>query len=230
MEKVLHIVASPRDESYSTRLAEAFFESYRHLRPNDVVETLDVFRDDIPSFSAPAAKAKYTVMVGKTPRDSDEAAWQPVLQSIDHFKSFDKYVLSCPMWNFGIPYRLKQYIDVIVQPSLTVAFSPATGYSGLVTGRPLLLLLARGGVYPSGNPLETFDFQETYLRSIFGFIGFTDIRTVVIQGVLQKKPEQVEADMQHAIKLAQDAAGEFAGEVAFRDTVKPDDVQRSPVA
>jgi hypothetical protein len=39
----------------------------------------------------------------------------------------------------------------------------------------MMLLLARGGVYRSGNPQETFDFQETYLRCIFGFIGFTDI-------------------------------------------------------
>ena len=55
----------------------------------------------------------------------------------------------------------------------------------------MMLLLARGGIYQSGNPLETFDFQESYLRAIFGFIGFTDIRTVTIQGTMQSKPEQV---------------------------------------
>src|SRR5512141_2414129 len=112
-------------------------------------------------------------------------AWQHVVETVDRFKSADKVLVSSPMWNFGIPYRLKQYIDVIVQPSLTVAYSPEKGYTGLVTGRPMMLLLARGGVYRPGNPLETFDFQETYLRSIFGFIGFTDIRSVVIQGTLQ---------------------------------------------
>jgi FMN-dependent NADH-azoreductase len=119
------------------------------------------------------------------------------------------------MWNFSVPYRLKQYIDVIVQPSLTVAFSPEKGYTGLVTGKPLMLILARGGAYQSGNPLETFDFQESYLRCIFGFIGFTDIRTVYIQGTMQR-PEQVEDATRKAIAEAAGAAKEFAGEVVMQ--------------
>ena len=119
------------------------------------------------------------------------------------------------MWNFGVPYRLKQYIDVIVQPSLTVAFSPEKGYTGLVTGKPLMLILARGGAYPAGNPIETFDFQEPYLRCIFGFIGFTDIRTIYIQGTMQG-PEQVEAATRKATAEAINAAKEFAGEVAMQ--------------
>ena len=210
MASLLHIVASPRNESYSTRLAQAFLDVYENIQPKDHIETLDVFRDDIPLFDAPAAKAKYAVMNGQTPKDENEAAWQPAIEAINHFKSFDKYVLSSPMWNFGIPYRLKQYIDVIVQPSLTFAYSPEKGYTGLVTGRPMMLLLARGGVYNSGNPLETFDFQESYLRAIFGFIGFTDIRAVTIQGTQQNKHEQVEDDMQKAVVAVQDAAKEFA--------------------
>ena len=216
MAKLLHILASPRVESYSTRVAKAFLDSYRQARPDDRIEVLDLFQADIPPFHAPQAKAKYAVMAGQTPRDEAEAAWQPVIKTINHFKGFDKYVLSSPMWNFGVPYRLKQYIDVIVQPSLTVAYSPEKGYTGLVTGRPLMLILARGGEYQTGNPCETFDFQETYLRCIFGFIGFTDIRAIHIQGTLQNKPEQVEADTRKAIAEASDAAMEFAGEAAMR--------------
>jgi FMN-dependent NADH-azoreductase len=208
-------VASPRGESYSTRLANAFLETYRQARPQDRIETLDLFRAEIPPFAAPQAKGKYAVMSGQTPRDEAEAAWKTVIETINHFKRFDKYVLSCPMWNFGIPYRLKQYIDVIVQPSLTFAFSPDKGYSGLVTGRPLLLLLARGGAYGSGNPLETYDFQESYLRTVFGFIGFTDVRAVTIQNTMQDKTEKFAADLRQAIAAAQDAAHEFAGESAM---------------
>ena len=210
MANLLHIVASPRNESYSTRLAQAFLDVYKNIQPKDHIETLDVFRDDVPLFDAPAAQAKYAVMNGQTPKDENEEAWQPVIEAINHFKRFDKYVLSSPKWNFSIPFRLKQYIDVIVQPSLTVAYSPEKGYTGLVTGRPMMLLLARGGVYNSGNPLKTFDFQESYLRAIFGFIGFTDIRAVTIQGTLQNKHEQVQDDMQKAVIAVQDAAREFA--------------------
>jgi FMN-dependent NADH-azoreductase len=210
MANLLHILASPRVESYSTRVAKAFLDSYRQSRPGNRVEALDLHKAGIPPFYAPQAKAKYAVMTGQTPRDEAEAAWLPVVETIDHFKKFDAYLLSCPMWNFGVPYRLKQYIDVIVQPSLTVSFSADKGYTGLVTGKPLMLILARGGVYREGNPCETSDFQETYLRGIFGFIGFTDIRAVHIQGTMQNSPEQVEADTRKAIAEAAAAAKELA--------------------
>ena len=212
MANVLHIIASPRVESYSTRVARAFLDSYRQARPEDRLETLDLYKADIPPFTAPQAKAKYAVMAGQAPKSEAEAAWQTVIKTINHFKGFDKYVLSCPMWNFSVPYRLKQYIDVIVQPSLTVAFSPEKGYSGLVTGRPLMLILSSGGAYQPGNPCETYDFQETYLRCIFGFIGFTDIRTIRIQGTMQNKPEQFEAEIGKIIAQAASSAREFAGE------------------
>ena len=216
MAKVLYIQASPRTESFSTRLANAFAESYRKTRPDDRTEVLDLFAADIPLFTAPAAKAKYAVMGGQPPRDAAETAWQGVIKVINHFKGFDKYVLSCPMWNFGIPYRLKQYIDVIVQPGLTFSYSPEKGYSGLVAGRPLMLLLARGGTYPAGNnPAQTMDFQESYLRAIFGYMGFTEIRTVIIDGTLAKKPEQLEADTAKAIAAAGEAAVQFAQEAVL---------------
>jgi FMN-dependent NADH-azoreductase len=215
MASLLHIVASPRGDSYSTQLAKAFLDAYCQVRPQDQIETLDLYKVTIPEFYAPAAKAKYSVMGGQTPRDEAEAAWKPVIEAINHFKRFDKYVVSSPMWNFSIPYRLKQYIDVIVQPSLTVAFSPEKGYTGLVSGRPMTLLLARGGIYQPGNPLETFDFQETYLRAIFGFIGFKDIRTVAIQGTLQSPPDKFQADLRSAIAQCQEAAREIAGEAVF---------------
>ena len=209
MASVLHIVASPRGESYSTRVAGAFLDSYRR-QPGDRIEVLDLYKAEIPPFHAPQAKAKYAVAAGQAPRDEAEAAWQPVIKTINHFKSFDKYVLSSPMWNFGIPYRLKQYIDVIVQPSLTVSYSPEKGYVGLVTGKPLALILARGGAIKPAILRQTFDFQESYLRCIFGFIGVTDVRSICIQGTMQSSGEQLEAATRQAIAEASDAAVEFA--------------------
>jgi FMN-dependent NADH-azoreductase len=212
MANLLHILASPRADSYSTRVAKAFLDSYRQARPGDRIETLDLYQADIPPFNAPQAKGKYAILAGQTPRDEAEAAWRPVVETINHFKRFDKYVLSSPMWNFSVPYRLKQYIDVIVQPSLTFSHSPENGYTGLVQDKPLMLILARGGVYHPGNPLETFDFQETYLRAVFGFIGFTDIRTILIEGTLQSPLEQLEAAAKRAVAEAGEAAKQFAGE------------------
>jgi FMN-dependent NADH-azoreductase len=209
---VLHIVASPRPDSYSTRVAKAFLDACRSAQPSVRVETLDLFAGDkVPPFAAPAAKAKYAVMGGQPPRDDAEAAWRPVIDTINHFKSFDHYVISSPMWNFNIPYPLKQYIDVIVQPGLTFKYEAGKGYTGLVTGKPVILVLARGGSYGPGDPTQTFDFQESYLRGILGFIGLTDIRSVRIQNTLQNPPAQVEADTQKAIAEATASVAAFVG-------------------
>ena len=85
----------------------------------------------------------------------------------DHFKSADKYLVSLPMWNFSIPYKLKHYIDLLVHRRLTFSFTPEEGYKGLVTGRPLVAVCARGGDGP-GSGAEAWDQQgkylETYLR------------------------------------------------------------------
>ncbi len=209
MARVLHIVASPRAESFSTRVADAFLRTYGRSNPRDAVETFDLFKADIPPFTAPQAKAKYAVLAGQAPTSEAEVAWQGVIKVINHFKRFDKYVLSSPMWNFNIPYRLKQYIDIIVQPGMTFSYSPDKGYTGLITGKPLMLILARGGNYGPGNPCDTYDFQESYLRGIFGFIGFTSIKSVYIQGTLMNKPEQVEADTRKAMDDASNAAMQF---------------------
>jgi FMN-dependent NADH-azoreductase len=209
MAKILHIVASPRGESYSQRVCGAFVTEYRRACPGDAVETLDLYQAEIPPFLAPQAKAKYAVLAGQAPQNEAETAWAGIIKTISHFKGFDKYVVSSPMWNFNIPYRLKQYIDVIVQPGLTFSYSPEKGYAGLVTGRPLMLILARGGNYGPGNPCETYDFQETYLRGIFGFIGFTDIKSVCINGTLMNQPQQVEADLRKAMAEATEAAHRF---------------------
>lgn len=210
MANILHIQASPRPESFSARLADEFIREYRQSHPADNIELLDMFEDKIPPFLAPEAKGKYAVLSGQAPKDEAQAAWQEVINAIDHFKKFDKYILSSPMWNFSIPYRLKQYIDVIIQPGLTFNYSPETGYVGLVTGKPMMLLMARGGAsYGPGDPRTTYDFQESYLRSIFGFIGFTDIKSVFINGTLQNTPEQLESDMQKALADTGAAAKAF---------------------
>lgn len=200
MPKILHIQASPRgNESFSTRAAEAFLASFAAAHKGYQIETLDLFRAPIPEFRAPAAKAKYAVMSGREPEGEAEEAWRPVIDAIRQFKSAAVYVVSAPMWNFSIPYRLKNYIDVITQPGLTFRFSPQTGYTGLVTGRPVVLVLARGGAYGSGTGGEAYDHQVTYLRTFLGFIGFTDIRTVLVEPTLHAGPQGAEAALAKAM-------------------------------
>ena len=127
MAKVLYIQASPRGErSYSTAAAEAFLASYREANPKDEIVTINLFTKELPPFDGNALQAKYNIMHGEEHSEQDRAAWRAVEAIIEEFKAADKYVLSIPMWNFGIPYALKHYIDLIVQPGYTFRFDPET--------------------------------------------------------------------------------------------------------
>jgi FMN-dependent NADH-azoreductase len=185
MSTLLHVKASPRgDRSYSAAAASAFLEAYRSAHADDTVDTLDVFAESLPAFDGPALDAKYAILHGGKPSPEGRAAWGEVERTIERFASADKYLFSLPMWNFGIPYRLKHLFDVIVQPSYTFSFSPEKGYTGLVTGKPAVAVYARGGAYPPGSDGEAFDLQKKYLELILGFIGFTDIHSVVVEPTL----------------------------------------------
>ena len=210
MAKLLHISASPRPKrSYSLRVAEAFVEAYKKAHPADTVAQVDVATAEIPAFGAMAVSAKYRILHGEDHTAEEAETWKAVEACIEQFKSADKYVLSSPMWNFGIPYRLKQYIDVLVQPGYTFSFSPEKGYQGLVTGKPALLILARGGAYAEGSDTAGYDMQMPYLKLILGFMGFTQIDTLVIEPTLQQGREAAQEKLSQAIAGAQERAITF---------------------
>jgi len=210
MSRILYIQASPRGErSKSIAVADAFIKVYKQKHPNDEIVTLNVFNAPIPAFDGLAVQAKYTIMHGNKHSEQEKQAWEHVERVIDQFKSADKYVLAVPMWNFGIPYRLKQYIDIIVQPGYTFTYSQDTGYQGLVTGKPSLVVYARGGEYPAGSQAEAFDLQKKYIELILGFMGFKDIRSLVVEPTLQSGPDVADAKVKEAINTAKKIAAEF---------------------
>jgi FMN-dependent NADH-azoreductase len=194
MSKLLYIQASPRGgRSKSISVADAFIEEYRRLRPSDTIDTLNVFTADLPAFDGPVVQAKYNILHGRPQGPDDQRAWKAVEAVIGRFKSADQYLLAVPMWNFGIPYRLKHYFDVLIQPGYTFGVSPEKGYFGLVTGKPLVVVYARGGEYPAGSPSAAYDMQKPYVELAFGFMGFTDIRSIVFEPTLQGSPEEIDA-------------------------------------
>ena len=206
MPTILHLKASPRAESVSAKVAGEFMQAFLESHPAWEAQTLDLFEAELPEFAAPAASAKYAVMGGAAPADEAAAAWKRVIEVVDQLTSSGVLVISAPMWNFSIPYRLKHYIDLIVQPGLTFSFSPETGYAGLVTGRAAVLILARGGEYPPGADAGGMDMQRPYLERILGFIGFTDIRTVLIEPTLHGGPVVAEDKTAQAVAEARKVA------------------------
>jgi FMN-dependent NADH-azoreductase len=210
MSTIFYIQASPRiQRSYSIAVANAFVDSYRTLHPGDEIITMNLFQKELPPFDGLYVQAKYAIMHGSKHTEEERAAWRTVEDLIAEFKSADKYVMAVPMWNFSIPYRLKQYIDILVQPTYTFNITAEGGYAGLVTGKPLFLACSSGGEYPAGSPYEAYDFQTKYLRLILGFIGFTDIRLLAIGPTLNQGSEVAKEKRAAAIVKAREMAQSF---------------------
>jgi FMN-dependent NADH-azoreductase len=210
MSTLLYIQASPRAQrSHSIVVADAFIEAYKLKHPDDEIVTLNVFDASIPNFDGLAVQAKYTILHGRSHSGEEKQVWRSVEDMIEQFTSADKYVLAVPMWNFSIPYRLKQYIDLLVQPGYTFDYSEEEGYKGLVAGKLMLAVYARGGEYLPHSEAEAFDLQKKYIELIFGFMGFENIRTVVVEPTLQGGPDVAAEERQKAIDRAKEIADVF---------------------
>jgi len=210
MAILLYIKASPMGKlAFSIAVADAFVDSYLQAHPADKVKTLDIFKTPLPAFDFEAAAAKYKIMHNKKHTQEDRRIWAKIVSVIEKFKSADKYAMAVPMWNFSIPYRLKQYIDIIVQPGYTFTVDSSGNYQGLVKGKSVFVAYSRGGEYPPGTPGEAFDLQKKYLELILGFMGLTDVRSIVVEPTLAKGKDIAEQKRTEAIEKARQIAREF---------------------
>jgi FMN-dependent NADH-azoreductase len=204
--KLLHVVASPRGESSNTlRVSQAFIDVLEATHPDVSVKVVDLFHQDLPAIAGDNIKAKYTLMVGK-PIDRNHAeSWAEIEALIEEFVSADAYLISSPMWNLSVSYALKYYIDCIVQPGYVFAYNEVGQAVPLVHGKKMVVVSARGGDYSAGGPMHAYDFQEPYLRAIFGFIGITDLEYIYAQP-MDITPDLREAAVAAAITRAQGLA------------------------
>ncbi|WP_433060686.1 FMN-dependent NADH-azoreductase [Dactylosporangium sp. CS-033363] len=179
MSKLLHISASPRGErSESLALARDFLDVYRELHPDDEVGEWDLWDGTLPEFGPAAAAAKMDVFAGLTPSGPGAAAWDAARAAFARFAAADKYLFSVPMWNAGVPYILKQFIDVVSQPGMVFGFDGTLGYSGLVTGRKAAVVYT-SAVYGEGRgPAFGADFQAPYFEGWLRWAGIADITSV----------------------------------------------------
>jgi FMN-dependent NADH-azoreductase len=100
---------------------------------------------------------------------------------VSELMAADVLVLATPMHNFGVSASVKAWIDHIARPGVTFSYSDK-GPLGLVQGKKVILVLARGGIYTEG-PMKGYDFQEPYLRAVLGLLGMTDVEVIRIEGV-----------------------------------------------
>ncbi|MGC8514390.1 MAG: FMN-dependent NADH-azoreductase [Acidimicrobiales bacterium] len=179
MTTLLHVSASPRGASSdSLALADAFLSAYRQANPDAAVEHLDLFDGSLPTFGRLAAGAKMAVFAGGEPGLEQQGEWDAARAVFERFADADAYLFSVPMWNAGVPYVLKQWIDIITQPGWVFGFTPQNGYSGLISGKKAAVIYT-SGVYSPGAPLAFgADFHAAFFNDWLRFAGFTDVTEI----------------------------------------------------
>ncbi|TYC80130.1 FMN-dependent NADH-azoreductase [Stappia sp. BW2] len=189
MSKLLHISASPRgDKSKSRALALAHIEKRVAADPTLKIDTLDLWDEPLPQFDGDWAAAKMTLFGEGEMTDDQRANWSHLTEITNRFIEADHYVFNVPMWNSGIPYRLKQYIDIITQPGMLYGFAPATGYSGLLMGKTATVIVSSAVWEPGIDPRFGQDFHARYLEWWLHKIGVKEARFIRFQ------PSMVTAD------------------------------------
>ena len=199
MPTLLHISASPRGErSESLAIARTFLDTYREHNPDHDIAEWDLWDGRLPEFGPAAATAKMDVFAGVEPSGQGAAAWRAARHTFERFNAADRYLFSVPMWNAGVPYILKQFIDVISQPGMVFGFDGETGYTGLVTGKKAAVVYT-GAVYGEGRgPAFGSDFQAPYLDDWLRWAGIRDITSVYFRPNLATADAEVGRRIAHA--------------------------------
>ena len=212
--KILHIMATPREHKSNTLAITAVFLTELKKKYSDLsIDVVDLFNEDLPAVAGDNIEAKYHLMQGLKIDPKHKESWKQIEFLIDHFMKADTYLISTPMWNFSIPYALKYYIDCIVQPGYLFRYDEQGNPIGMVNGKKMVCVTSRGGDYTQ-DFMKKLDFQETYLRAIFGFCGISDIQFISAQPMditpelretalktAKKQAKQVAANLEHSSRV-----------------------------
>jgi FMN-dependent NADH-azoreductase len=179
--KLLHIDSSILGAHSATReLGTALVGSWRQRHPNIEVQYVDLAREPLGDLTGALIAARSASPVAASAElqlDIDRSE-----RALANFLAADVIVVGAPMYNFSIPTQLKAWIDRIVVAGKTFRYTEK-GPEGLATGKKVIVISARGGMYGAGSPAAALDFQENYLRGVFGFMGVTDVEFVRAEGL-----------------------------------------------
>jgi FMN-dependent NADH-azoreductase len=206
--KILYITANPKpeNEAFSLRLGKAFMEKVKEISPEDEIIELDLYKADIPFLDEDVFNGWGKLAQNQSLTPEEEQKVNRLNELVDQFVDADKYVFVTPMWNLSFPPRLKLYIDAICMAGKTFKYTE-NGSVGLLEGRKAVHLHARGGVYSEG-PARELEFADRYLRAILGFIGITDVQSVIAEG-MAANPQEAESIFAKALEQVPQAAARF---------------------
>ena len=181
MTQLLYISASPRgDASAANQAAQYFLDA---VPGNVTVTELNLFDADLPEYTRELASAKQSTMMGAELKPEEAAEWAAVTRLTNQFLAADHLLLAIPMWNFTIPYKFKQYIDLITHPNVTFTVDK-DGPRGIGSASGTIIY-SRGGNYsPKDGQPDPFDFQSPYMNAWCSLVGIAPVTDVLVQGTM----------------------------------------------
>lgn len=179
---LLCINSSVRDEDSRSRLlVDQFSAAWRDYHPGEAIAWRDVGKNPPSHPSADYITANYTSPEKRT-REM-VAVLEESDQLIDEIFSATHLAFGVPMYNFCVPSTLKAYIDNLVRIGRTFRVMPDGGFEGLLSGKKMVVIVAKGAIYAKGTSMESFDHVEPYMRTVFGFMGVVDMQFVTADGM-----------------------------------------------
>ncbi|MBX7247702.1 MAG: FMN-dependent NADH-azoreductase [Caulobacteraceae bacterium] len=167
---VLHIDSSILGDNAVSRELSAEVARREAARTGGEIVRRDLGAKPLPHLSGDDFLGRGAAPGERTPEQSRDAA------VLDEFLAADVVVIGAPMYNFSIPSNLKAWIDRVAVAGKTFAYTEA-GPVGLATGKKAVVISTRGGLYSEG-PAAGMDHQESYLKTVLGFLGVTDVEFV----------------------------------------------------
>jgi FMN-dependent NADH-azoreductase len=175
---VLYVTSSSRGSaSYSNRVAQNVLDELRSREPGATVTIRDLAREPLPHIDDGFVAATRSPNGPQTDEQRALLAQSDAL--VDELFAADVIVIAAPMINFTIPSNLKTWIDYVARAGRTFRYSEK-GPEGLVIGKQVIVVAARGGIYADAG--KALDFQLPYLKSVLGFLGMTDVEVLEVEG------------------------------------------------
>ena len=205
------------DGSISREVADTAEHAWLETHTGETVVRRDLGTSPLPSDAwQTAVSAAYVDDADRTPEQ--KAAVALATELADELIGADAAIIAVPLYNFGIAAHVKAWIDLLItDPRLS------SGAPQILAGRPVVLVIARGGGYGEGTPREGWDHATPYLSRIFGDVWGMDVHVVAAELTL--------ADVVPAMEALRGIAAESraAAHVSAKDVARrlSEDVRRT---
>ncbi len=205
MTKILLLNSSPRGDSISAKVAAELVAKLQANSKGSTIVERNLSKHALPHIDE-AFVVGSRIEADKRSK-SQQAAVDLSDKLIAELNQADTLVIASPMYNFGPATTLKAWFDYVLRAGVTFKYSEK-GPEGLLKGKKVYIIAARGGIYSEG-PMKALDFQEPYLRQLLGFVGMTDVTFVPVEGIAYG-PEAADK----AIKAAIDSIPQLIAKAA----------------